>query len=200
VNCAPFGSAGPSVTTWRTSAPGSTGRGGRARNPPPESVAARGGARGATNKHPEDIAFPAAPEVVWGLGALLHSAGVARFLELGIPPEAFEDNARPIVGALLAGQPVDRGRVRSALERERPGELSLAESMLCLRVRDARHAVRAVDLLAEHLAARWLPLYLRWGAERLERGEPLAHVARDLDSWLGCARPCLFARERGAAA
>ena len=163
-----------------------------------ESAEALAGASGATN--PSDDTTPPAPrfpadiEIIFGIGALLLPAGVARFRTLGIPPHALDDDrARTIVAALLADAPLTEGRARHALERARPGELSYAAAMLTLRVRDAGHAVRAIDRLAEFLAARWLPTMLRWCAARLERGEPLRHVADDLAVWLRCARPQTFA-------
>ncbi|MCW5775898.1 MAG: hypothetical protein KIS87_05580 [Phycisphaeraceae bacterium] len=184
---------------------------------PPECAEALAGACGADvqddSTPPVAPLFPAAPEMIFGLSAALNPAGRARLLALGIGPAAIDDpDARSIFAALLADERVDvpGSRVHRALTRERAGETSYGDAMLALAVcreddgddvesrrRVARHAERAIDRLAVYLAGRWLPAILRWCANRLEGGEPLGHVALDLDRWLTIARPSVLAAEGG---
>ncbi len=170
---------------------------------PPECAGAPARASGAAIQHFDHIAFPVPLEVAFALSALTWREGVARFVELGLPLAAFaHSDAELVAAALLGGRRLDEPGtpVRAALERVRPGELSIAASMLCLLPTDPVWAVHAVECFALAFAARWLPDYLDWCAARLRRGEPVERVVADLDELLAFARPTMLARAGKAAA
>ncbi len=133
----------------------------------------------------------------YALAALFWRRARERSRELGIGPEAFEDDeARMIAAALLAEREFTPAECE-ILWRDDGRTLPWYLAIECIY--DPDWAVYLVDLFAHEYAARWLPPHLRWAADQLESGAwRVEQAAEEIDRLLVFVRPMLL--RQGAAA
>jgi hypothetical protein len=144
--------------------------------------------------------FPADTRTLFALGALTWPQARARFMELGLPPEVFEDDEARALAALLLSDRDPTPDERDILGRDDGQRIRWCVALEVHDPKDPAWAVEAVDRFAAAFAGRWLPAFLRWTADRLEAGAwTLAHAAAELDVVLRLVRPVAAATGRAAA-
>lgn len=160
---------------------------------PNENAADLGGTRGESERHNGSgqmprhrKAYPAPLLEVLALSALCWDTGRTRLRELGIGPEAFEDDAGRIAAALVNERDFSADELR-LLWREDAETLALGEAIEMFPL-DPTWARDIIDKFAQSRGAQWLPEVLRWGADRLEHdGWSVARIAPELFNMLRLA-------------
>jgi hypothetical protein len=108
------------------------------------------------------------------VAAIIRSeAARKRFRELAVPPDILSDEpeAQAIVAHALSEATSTPPHVDTALDHRVGDKRTWRETLTSYEGWPDDWHVRDVDRCCVKLAARWLPSYIRWGLEAVERGD-----------------------------
>lgn len=141
---------------------------------------------------------PASWRELQTVAAIFHwPKALERFRDLGLPPLFFEhEGCRAVAAWVLTGatEPMPAHVQILMTIPEKDNFMVLADAIELFRQSREEWALHDIDRHATAYAARWLPAYLRYWADQVERGEANFQVAAmQIDTLLSLVRPLVLA-------